>query len=32
MSITRKRFLGSVAGGTVVLLFQACGGGGSSGT
>ena len=31
MSMTRKRFLGSVAGGTVVLLFQACGGGGSSG-
>ena len=30
MSMTRKRFLGSVAGGTVVLLFQACGGGGTS--
>ena len=29
MSITRKRFLGSMAGGTVVLLFQACGGGSS---
>ena len=28
MSMTRKRFLGSVTGGTVVLLFQACGGGG----
>jgi len=30
MSMTRKRFLGTVTGGTVVLLVQACGGGGSS--
>ena len=30
MSMSRKRFLGSLAGGTVVLLFQGCGGGGSS--
>jgi hypothetical protein len=30
MSITRKQFLGSVTGGTVVLLIQACGGGGYS--
>ena len=30
MSITRKHFLGSVTGGTVTLLIQACGGGGSS--
>jgi hypothetical protein len=30
MSITRKQFLGSIAGGTVTLLIQACGGGGSS--
>jgi hypothetical protein len=28
MSITRKQFLGSVTGGTVTLLIQACGGGG----
>jgi len=28
MSITRKQFLGSVSGGTVTLLIQACGGGG----
>ena len=28
MSITRKQFLGSVTGGTVTLLVQACGGGG----
>lgn len=28
MSMTRKRFLGSMAGGTVVLLIQSCGGGG----
>jgi hypothetical protein len=27
MSITRKQFLGSVTGGTVTLLIQACGGG-----
>jgi hypothetical protein len=32
MSITRKRFLQSMTGGTVVLLIQGCGGGGSSGT
>jgi hypothetical protein len=31
MGITRKRFLRSMTGGTVVLLFQACGGGGSYG-
>ena len=31
MSMRRKRFLESMAGGTVVLLFQACGGGGSYG-
>jgi hypothetical protein len=30
MSITRKQFLGSITGGTVALLIQACGGGGSS--
>jgi hypothetical protein len=30
MSITRKQFLGSVTGGTVTLLIQACGGGGDS--
>jgi hypothetical protein len=30
MSITRKRFVGAVAGGTVTLLIQGCGGGGSS--
>ncbi|HEU5297770.1 MAG TPA: hypothetical protein VFU71_23550 [Burkholderiaceae bacterium] len=30
MRITRKQFLGSVAGGTVTLLIQACGGGGST--
>ena len=30
MSITRKRFLGFVTGGTVTLLIQACGGGGDS--
>jgi hypothetical protein len=30
MSITRKQFLGSVAGGTVTLLIQACGGGGEN--
>src|SRR5262245_8005334 len=30
MSITRKQFLGSVTGGTVTLLIQACGGGGST--
>jgi hypothetical protein len=30
MSITRKHFLGSVTGGTVTLLIQACGGGGST--
>ena len=30
MSITRKQLLGSVAGGTVTLLIQACGGGGES--
>jgi hypothetical protein len=30
MSITRKQFLGSVAGSTMTLLLQACGGGGSS--
>lgn len=30
MSITRKQLLGSVAGGTVTLLVQACGGGGES--
>ena len=27
MSITRKQFVGSVTGGTVTLLIQACGGG-----
>src|SRR5262245_4564321 len=27
MSFTRKRFLQSMAGGSVVLLFQGCGGG-----
>ena len=32
MTITRKRFLQSMSGGTVVLLFQACGGGGYSGS
>ena len=31
ISISRKRFLGSLAGGTVVLLFQGCGGGGGDG-
>jgi hypothetical protein len=31
MSITRKQFLGSVTGGTVTLLIQACGGGGDAG-
>ena len=30
MSITRKQFLGSVTGGTVTLLIQACGGGGET--
>ena len=30
MSITRKQFLGSVTGGTVTLLIQACGGGGDA--
>jgi hypothetical protein len=30
MSITRKQLLRSVAGGTVTLLIQACGGGGES--
>ena len=30
MSITRKQLLGSVAGGTVTLLIQACGGGGET--
>jgi hypothetical protein len=30
MSITRKQFLGSVTGGTVTLLIQACGGGGTA--
>ena len=30
MSITRKKFLGSVTGGTVTLLIQACGGGGET--
>lgn len=30
MSITRKKFLGSVTGGTVTLLIQACGGGGDA--
>ena len=30
MNMTRKQFLGSLAGGTVVLLFEGCGGGGSS--
>ena len=29
MNMTRQRFLGSMASGTVVLLFQACGGGSS---
>jgi hypothetical protein len=29
MSITRKRFLRCAAGGTVTVLIQACGGGGS---
>jgi len=28
MNMSRKRFLGSLASGTVVLLFQGCGGGG----
>ena len=32
MTITRKRFLQSMSSGTVVLLFQACGGGGYSGS
>ncbi|MFI4928661.1 MAG: hypothetical protein ACHP83_00350 [Burkholderiales bacterium] len=31
MNITRKRLLESTAAGTVVLLVQACGGGGTSG-
>lgn len=31
MSLTRKRFLQSLGSGTVVLLFQACGGGGGYG-
>ena len=30
MSITRKQFLGSVTCGTVTLLIQACGGGGTA--
>ncbi|HEY6353837.1 MAG TPA: hypothetical protein VIY30_05060 [Burkholderiaceae bacterium] len=30
MNMTRKRLLESMAGGTVVLLVQACGGGGTS--
>ena len=30
MSITRKRFLQSMTGGTVVLLIQACGGDGTA--
>jgi hypothetical protein len=29
MSMTRKQFIEGIAGGTVVLLFQGCGGGGS---
>jgi hypothetical protein len=29
MDVSRKRFLQSLAGGTAVLLFQGCGGGGS---
>lgn len=28
MNMTRKQFLGNLAGGTVVLLFNGCGGGG----
>jgi len=32
MSMTRKRFLGSITGGTVVLLIESCGGGGYSGS
>ncbi len=30
MTITRKQFVGGASAGTVLLLFQACGGGGSS--
>lgn len=29
MGITRKEFLGGIAGGTVLLVFTSCGGGGS---
>jgi hypothetical protein len=32
MSMTRKRFCGAVAGGTVLLLFSGCGGGSDAGT
>lgn len=31
MNMTRKQFLGSLAGGTVVLLISGCGGGGGGG-
>jgi hypothetical protein len=32
MSMTRKGFLGAATGGTILLILQACGGGGSDST